>query len=88
MQALQMTQLVFLPSVMLAGFIWPREFLTFPINQAGSYLSATYLVALNRAIVLRGSGLEQVALYIGIATLFGIGLIALGWYAVRRSIHS
>lgn len=88
MQALQLTQVVFLPSVMLSGFIWPREFLAYPINLAGSYLPATYLVALTRAIVLRGSGFAQAAQYIGIATLFGIGLTAVGWYAMRRSLQS
>ena len=88
MQALQLTQVVFLPSVMLSGFIWPREFLAYPINLAGSYLPATYLVALTRAIVLRGSGVAQAAQYIGIATLFGVVLTALGWYAMRRSLQS
>ena len=88
MQALQLAQVVFLPSVMLSGFIWPREFLAYPINLVGSYLPATYLVALMRAIVLRGSGFAQAEQYIGIATLFGAGLTALGWYAMRRSIQS
>lgn len=87
MQALQLTQVVFLPSVMLSGFIWPREFLAYPINLAGSYLPATYLVALTRAIVLRGSGFDQAAQYMGIATMFGIGLTALGWYAMWRSLQ-
>ena len=88
MQALQLTQVVFLPSVLLSGFIWPREFLAYPINLAGSYLPATYLVALSRAIVLRGSGFAQAAQYMGIATLFGVGLTALGWYAMRKSLQS
>src|ERR1019366_5995072 len=66
MQALQLAQVAFLPSVMLSGFIWPREFLAYPINLVGSYLPATYLVALMRAIVLRGSGFAQAEQYIGI----------------------
>ncbi len=88
MQALHLTQVVFLPSVMLSGFIWPREFLAYPINLAGSLVPATYLVALCRAIVLRGSGLAETAQYIAIATLFGVGLIAAGWWAMRRSVQA
>ncbi len=85
MQALQLAQVIWLPSIMLSGFIWPREFLVYPINLAGNYVPATYLVSLSRAIVLRGSGFDEAALYIGISLLFGSGLIALGWFATRRS---
>jgi ABC-2 type transport system permease protein len=88
MQAIQMTQVVFLPAVMMSGFIWPREFLAYPINLAGSLLPATYLVALMRAIVLRGSGLAETAQYIAIATLFGVGLTVAGWWAMRRSLQA
>ena len=87
MHAIQMTQVVFLPAVMMSGFIWPREFLAYPINLAGSLLPATYLVALMRAIVLRGSGLAQTAEYIAIAALFGVGLTVAGWWAMRRSMQ-
>jgi len=86
-QVLQLTQVVFLPSVMLSGFIWPREFLAYPINLVGSLLPATYLVALCRAIVLRGSGAVQAAPHIGIATLFGVGLFLGGFFAMRRSLR-
>lgn len=88
MQALQLTQVVFLPAVMLSGFIWPREFLAYPINLAGNFLPATYLVGLMRAIVLRGNGAAQAAQYIGIATAFGFGLTLCGWYFMRRSLRS
>ena len=73
---------------MLSGFIWPREFLAYPINFGGNFLPATYLVSLPRAIVLRGSGIAQASEYIVIASLFGIGLTAIGWYALRRSLQS
>lgn len=88
MQALQLTQVVFLPSVMLSGFIWPREFLAYPINLVGNLVPATYLVALCRAIVLRGTSVAETAQYIGITTLFGVGFIAAGWYAMNRSLRS
>ena len=87
MQVLQLTQVVFLPSVMLSGFIWPREFIAYPINLAGSLLPATYLVALCRAIVLRGSGAVQAVPYIGIAMLFGVGLLIVGSWTMRRSLY-
>jgi len=87
MQALQLTQVVFLPSLILSGFIWPREFLTYPITLLANYIPATYLVALMRAIVLRGSSFSQVAEYAGIAALSGIVLCVLGWIAMRRSLY-
>lgn len=54
-QAIQFANVILLPSILLSGFVFPREFLKFPIDRVSSILPALYLVALSREIILRGT---------------------------------
>lgn len=85
-QALQLSHLVFLPSVMLSGFVFPREFLNFPLGWVSNLLPSTYLVALMRNVVLRGASGQDVASGIAVATAFGTALTVAGWIQMRRSM--
>lgn len=85
-QALQLANVLLLPSVMLSGFVFPHEFLRFPIDWLSNLLPSTYLVALTRNIILRGTAAPEAAPEILIAAAFGVVLTALGFYAARRSL--
>lgn len=85
-QALQITSTLSLVSVMLSGLLFSREFLSVPMRWAGQLLPATYLVALSRNIILRGTAFAETAPVMVIALAFGLGLVAAGWWAVRRSM--
>lgn len=86
-RALQLAPMLFLPSVMLSGFIFPREFLNFPITWVGNLLPTTYLVALSRTIMLRGASASEALPGMAISAAFGLLLTAVGWLAVRRSLR-
>lgn len=58
MQAIQMGVFVLLPSIMLSGFIFPRESMPDFFYYLGNLLPLTYYLQILRGILLKGNGLE------------------------------
>ncbi len=85
-QALQMTLLVFLPSMMLSGFIFPRESMPWLISALGQAIPLTYFIEILRGIVLRGVGLEALWQQVIPLILFGLSLIVFSVLRFRRSL--
>lgn len=56
-QAMQMSMLIMLPSVLLSGFAFPRETMPAPIYALSFAVPVTYYVQILRGIILRGAGL-------------------------------
>jgi ABC transporter DrrB family efflux protein len=56
-QAMQMSFLIMLPSVLLSGFAFPRETMPALIRGIGWAIPVTYYVEILRGIILRGAGL-------------------------------
>lgn len=54
-QAMQMALLFLLPSVILSGFMFPREAMPLPIYTAGYVLPVTYFINILRDIILKGA---------------------------------
>lgn len=57
LQAMQMALLVLLPSILLSGFIFPRESMPKIIFALGQVLPLTYFLQILRGIILRGADL-------------------------------
>ena len=55
-QAAQMAQLVLLPSILIYGFIFPRESLPRGLQVIGGVLPLTYFVIILRGILIKGVG--------------------------------
>ncbi len=85
-QAIQFANVILIPSILLSGFVFPREFLKFPFDQISSLLPSSYLVELSRDIVLRGALGSDVAAKIGIIVAFAVVLLVGGFLDVRRSL--
>lgn len=75
LQAMQLSFLVLLPSILLSGFIFPRESMPKIIQFLGSLIPLTYFLNILRGIVLKGVGME--VLFKDVSILFSIGLILL-----------
>lgn len=58
MQAMQMSFFVFLPSVLLSGFMFPREAMPEFFFQLGRILPLTFYLQIMRGIVLKGVGIK------------------------------
>lgn len=75
LQAMQLSFLVLLPSILLSGFIFPRESMPKIIQFLGSIIPLTYFLNILRGIILKGVGLD--VLYKDVFILFSIGIILL-----------
>lgn len=85
-QAVQFANLVLMPSILLSGFVFPREFLRFPFDEISRFLPCTYLVSLSRDIILRGASAAEIAPEIAATAAFAGILTIAGFFALRRSL--
>ncbi len=58
-QAVQMAVFVFLPSILLSGFMFPFHAMPWPAQLIGELLPLTHFVRLMRGILLRGAGFGE-----------------------------
>jgi ABC-2 type transport system permease protein len=58
MQAMQLSFFIFLPSVLLSGFMFPRESMPLFFNLLGNLLPLTFYLQILRSIILKGVGLS------------------------------
>jgi ABC-2 type transport system permease protein len=70
MQAMQMSFFVFLPSILLSGFMFPREAMPTIFNLLGNILPLTFYLQIMRSIILKGVGLSIVWPQVLALTLF------------------
>src|SRR5229473_294183 len=59
-QAMQMALFVMLPSIILSGFVFPREGMPHPIRELGLLIPLTYFLQILRGIILKGVGVEEI----------------------------
>lgn len=81
MQALQFAWLIMLPSVLLSGFMFPRDSMPVVMRIIGYLVPATHFMEIIRGIVLRGATL--VDLLPEVLTLIFMGLVLLVLSALR-----
>ena len=58
MQAMQMSFFIFLPSVLISGFMFPRESMPLIFNWLGNLLPLTFYLQILRGIILKGVGIS------------------------------
>lgn len=80
MQAMQMSFFVFLPSVLLSGFMFPREAMPTFFYMLGHVLPLTFYLEIIRGIVLKGIGInflwsQTLALTVFILTTLTVSII-------------
>jgi ABC-2 type transport system permease protein len=81
MQALQLAWLIMLPSVLLSGFMFPRDSMPVIMQAVGFLVPATHFMEIIRGIVLRGATFMD--LLPEVITLAAMGLILLVLSAVQ-----
>jgi ABC-2 type transport system permease protein len=86
MQALQLAWLIMLPSVLLSGFMFPRDSMPVVMRVVGNLVPATHFMEILRGIVLRGATLSD--LIPEVVTLCGMGavLLMLSAFRFRRKL--
>ena len=80
-QANQLSILILLPSLVLSGYIFPREAMPLIIHDLGYLLPLTYYLQILRGIRIKGVGLEYLLPAVVPMTLYGLVMFVL---AVRN----
>jgi ABC-2 type transport system permease protein len=86
LQAMQMTVLLILPSVILSGFIFPREAMPLPIRILGSFIPLTYFLEILRGVILKGIGLEYLWRNLVILLIFGIATLTIASVRFKKNL--
>lgn len=86
MQAMQMTMLFVLPSVLLSGFIFPRSSMPPVIRYLGNLIPLTYFLAILRGIMLKGVGIKYLWPDVWPLIAFGLGIILLASWRFRKQL--
>ncbi|MGG3280457.1 ABC transporter permease [Paenibacillus solani] len=80
-QAMNYTSLILLPSVLLSGFIFPRESMPLLINLVSDIIPLTYFINITRGIMVKGIGLEH--LWTDVVILCGFTIVMLTVASMR-----
>jgi len=86
LQALMLTLLILLPSVLLSGFVFPRATMPTPIYELTFAIPATYFVEIMRGIVLRAAGARELGHMILPLAGIGVGVCALVAVRFRKTV--
>jgi ABC-2 type transport system permease protein len=85
-QAAQMSQLILLPSILLSGFIFPRESLPGPLQAVGAVFPLTYFIVIMRGILIKGVGLEYLWRQILPMAAIGVAVFAVAISRFQKRI--
>ncbi len=85
-QAMQLTFFVFLPSILLSGFMFPFDGMPAIAQWAARLLPLTHFVELVRGIVLRGAELRELLPSLGALTIFFVITMSLAVIRFRKRL--
>ena len=86
LQAVQMTQFFFLPSLLLSGFMFPFYGMPQWAQMLGNCLPLTHFLLIVRGIMLKGNGLIEIWPEITAITLFALVMIMIGVKRYRQTL--
>ncbi|MCA9245030.1 MAG: ABC transporter permease [Phycisphaerales bacterium] len=85
-QAMQMTFFIFLPSILLSGFVFPREGMPLPIYLISFAIPVTYFIEILRGVILRGAGLADIWTSVVGLGVCGLTLLSLSVARFQKQI--
>ncbi len=85
-QSMQMTLLTTMPSILLSGYIAPRETLPGALYLLSDVLPVTYFVQIMRGVVVRGAGFTDLLPSAAALTVIAAILLALATTRFRKSL--
>ena len=86
MEAIQMSQMFLLPSVMLSGYIFPLSSLPGPLRVFAQILPATHFIAIARGIIIRGAAFADLWRSVAALLVIAVVLVAGSTRAFRKTI--
>jgi ABC-2 type transport system permease protein len=86
LQAMQMTFFVFLPSILLSGFMFPFRGMPHWAQIVGEVFPLTHFLRIVRGILLKGNGLADVSREIWAIALFAVIMMTVGIKRYRQTL--
>jgi ABC-2 type transport system permease protein len=86
LQAMQMTFFVFLPSILLSGFMFPFRGMPHWAQAIGEVFPLTHFLRIVRGILLKGNGLPDVARELWPIALFAAIMLTIGIKRYRQTL--
>ncbi len=86
LQAMQISVIIILPSVLLSGFMFPRESMPKIIQAIGYILPLTYFMQILRGIILKGIGAAYLWKDIAMLTAFAVGILTLAVIRMKKRL--
>jgi ABC-2 type transport system permease protein len=86
MQASQMAFAIFLPSIMLSGFIFPRDGMPKIIYYIGAAIPLTYYLQIIRGIVLKGIGFSYLVGQVSALLVFSVIFMTIAVLNFKKKI--
>lgn len=86
MQAMQMSFFVFLPSIMLSGFMFPRESMPLFFSWIGNLIPLTFYLQILRGIILKGIGISVLWSQVLGLTIFITVLLTLSIIKLQKKV--
>ncbi|MDI6631053.1 MAG: ABC transporter permease [Thermoanaerobacteraceae bacterium] len=86
LQAMQATMGLILPSVLLSGFVFPREAMPLVIRWLGNFIPLTYFLEVLRGVILKGAGLDLLLTQAVVLVAFGCGTLLLAALRFRKTL--
>jgi len=86
MQAFQMSFFVLLPSILLSGFMFPREAMPLVIQYLGNLIPLTFYLTIIRGIVLKGIGFSYLVPQVAALLVFSVVLLVVSIAKFKKKI--
>ncbi|HEY8368327.1 MAG TPA: ABC transporter permease [Thermodesulfobacteriota bacterium] len=85
-QAIQLAFLVILPSILLSGYVFPRETIPPALAWTSYLIPVTYFIEVLRGVILRGAGVAELWPQAAALLVFGAALIGLSASRFRKRL--
>lgn len=86
MQAFQMSFFVMLPSILISGFMFPRDAMPKLIYYLSSAIPLTYYLDIIRGIILKGIGFQYLVGQVVFLLVFSVVLVTLSVLKFKKKI--
>jgi len=86
LQAMQIGFMIILPSVLLSGFMFPRESMPKIIQTIGYFIPLTYFLRILRGIILKGVGIHYLWKDVLLLAVFGAVILTLSIIRMKKRL--
>lgn len=86
LQAIQVAFIIMLPSILLSGFVFPRETMPLPIYVLSNLIPVTHFLEILRGIILRAATLEDVWPSVRALAVCCVAILALSVVRFRKQL--